>query len=340
MSAPEPAPRPVTAPAISVLTSVYNGERFLAAAIESVLTQDFADFEFLLLDDGSTDGSLAIAQHYAAQDNRLRVITRENRGLVASLNELLAAARAPLIARFDADDICMPERLSKQKAFMDGHPGHGLVGSDTRYIDAAGQVPSTPALVRPHNHPGILANLEEGPNLCHSVVMYRRALVLEIGGYRASYLHAEDLDLWLRLGEMTQLANLPEVLLEYRITPEQVSARHVVTQATHAAIAWLAHRERAGGRTDPTAGLDRLPPFTQLDGLFQPGASAYVCRRVIDRVLFSAQALGGEAWPLLLAHAADHRRAPRLWRAAARLLRASELRKGTHLIAVLAGMTR
>lgn len=340
MSAAGPAPRLVTAPAISVLTSVYNGERFLAAAIESVLAQDFTDFEFLLLDDGSTDGSLAIARRYAAQDSRLRVITRENRGLVASLNELLAKARAPLIARFDADDICMPGRLGMQKAFMDGQPSHGMVGSDTRYIDAAGEVPAVPPLVRPHDHQSIVSNLEEGPNLCHSVVMYRRALVLEIGGYRASYLHAEDLDLWLRLGEVTQLANLPEVLLEYRITPEQVSARHVVTQATHAAIAWLAHCERAGERPDPTAGLDQLPSFTQLDALFQPGASAYVCRRVIDRVLFSATALSGEAWPLLLAHAADHRSAPRLWRAAARLLRAGQLRKGLRLLAVLAGLTR
>lgn len=327
-------------PAISVLTSVYNGERFLAAAIESVLAQDFTDFEFLLLDDGSSDGSLAIARHYAAQDARLRVITRENRGLVASLNELLAAARAPLIARFDADDICKPVRLRRQKAFMDSHPDHGMVGSDTRYIDAAGQVPPVPALVRPHDHPEILANLEEGPNLCHSVVMYRRALVLEIGGYRASYLHAEDLDLWLRLGEVTQLANLPEVLLDYRITPEQVSSRHVVTQAEHAAIAWLAHCERASGRPDPTAGLDRLPPFTALDAMFHPGAGAYVCRRVIDRVLYSAPALSGQAWPLLLAHAADNRRAPRLWRTVARLLRTGELRKGLRLLAVLAGLTR
>lgn len=334
------APGPATAPAISVLTSVYNGERFLAAAINSVLAQDFTDFEFLLLDDGSSDGSLAIARHYAAQDARLRVITRENRGLVASLNELLAAARAPLIARFDADDICKPGRLGKQQTFMDSHPGYGMVGSDTRYIDAAGQVPPVPPLIRPHDHQSILANLEEGPNLCHSVVMYRRDLVLAIGGYRASYLHAEDLDLWLRLGEVTQLANLPEVLLDYRVTPEQVSSRHVVTQAVHAAIAWLAHRERAQGRPDPTAELDRLPPFNQLDALFQPGASAYVCRRVIDRVLFSAPALRGEAWPLLLAHAQDNRRALRLWRAAARLLRVGDLRKSAQLLATLAGLPR
>ena len=92
-------------PAITVAMSVYNGAAFLAPAIESVLAQTFADFEFLVLDDGSTDTSRAIAEGYAARDARIRIISRPNRGLVVSLNELFAEARAPVVARFDAHDI-------------------------------------------------------------------------------------------------------------------------------------------------------------------------------------------------------------------------------------------
>ena len=100
--------------------SVYNGERFLTAAIESVLGQTFSDFEFLILDDGSRDGTRAIVEAMAARDSRIRPIVRENRGLIASLNQLIAEARAPLIARMDADDVCLPERFARQVQFL-GH---------------------------------------------------------------------------------------------------------------------------------------------------------------------------------------------------------------------------
>jgi glycosyltransferase involved in cell wall biosynthesis len=100
----------------------------------------------------SSDASRAIAEGYAAKDARLRVIARENRGLVASLNELLERASAPLIARFDADDICAPQRLGRQQAFLDSNPNHALVGSDTRYIDEHGHLSAEPVLPRPRDH--------------------------------------------------------------------------------------------------------------------------------------------------------------------------------------------
>lgn len=328
----------MSGPVITVATSVYNGELFLAAAIESVLAQDFADFEFLLLDDGSTDHSRAIAESYAAQDTRLKVISRENRGLVASLNELLDRASAPLIARFDADDICALQRLGKQKAFLDSHSDHALVGSDTRYIDGTGQASAQPVLQRPHGHDAIVANFEAGPNLVHPAVMFRLGAVRALGGYRASYLHAEDIDLWLRLSEVSKVANLPEVLLDYRLTTGQVSARHMVTQSTHSAIAWLAHCQRIAGKGDPTDGLAALPQLDQLDTLFGPGSASYVRRRVVDRVLFNADVLSGDGWPILLAHAAESSAEPRLWRAAARLLRAGQPAKAGRVAATLMGL--
>ncbi len=309
-------------PAISVAMSVYNGAAFLVPAIESVLAQTFADFEFLILDDGSTDHTRAIAEGFAARDARIRVVSRANRGLVASLNELFALARAPIVARFDADDICHAERLARQHAFLMAHPGHGLVGAATRYINSAGRLAANAPVVRPCDHDGIVSNLEDGPNLCHSVVMVRRDLVRTAGGYRSAYTHAEDQDLWLRLSRMTRLHNLPECLLDYRISPGQVSSRHMITQARHSAIAWLAHRAVMAGGTDPTDGLAALPETDALDALLGTGSAAYVRRRVVARALYAPEALAAEGWDALLGHIADAGASADLWRVAARMLRA------------------
>ncbi len=325
-------------PAISVAMSVYNGEAYLDQAIESVLAQSFADFEFLILDDGSKDASRSIIERFARADPRIRLIARENRGLIASLNQLFEIARAPLVARLDADDVCAPNRFARQAAFLAAHPDHGLVGCDTPYIDASGAPAKNPPIARPHCHADLVANLETGPLVCHSAVMVRRSLVLAAGGYRSAYTHAEDYDLWLRLASMTRLANLPDPLLYYRITPEQISARHMVEQARNASIAWLAHRVRATGEPDPTEGLTTLPLMTQLDTMFGPGASRYVRRRVVDRTLYSPEALAGEGWEILLQYATEARSELRLWRAAARLLRWGRPAHAGRMAAALAGI--
>lgn len=329
---------PPQTPALSVATSVLNGERHLAAAIESVLAQDFDDFEFLLLDDGSHDRSRAIAEHYAARDPRIRVIARENRGLVASLNQLFEEARAPLVARFDADDICAPDRFSRQMSFLAANPDHGVVGSAIAYIDDHGAAAGNPPVTHPTDHAALSANLEDGPLLCHSAVMVRRDLVLAAGGYRPAYLHAEDYDLWLRLSGMTRMANLPERLLSYRVSENQVSTRHMIAQARHAAIAWRAHMLRQQGRPDPTDGLATLPALDRIDALLGPGSAAYVRRRVVDRALFAPAALAGEGWDALMGHIADTGAQPRLWRVAGRLLRAGKPFHAVRAAAALAGI--
>lgn len=317
------SPTPViSSPAITVATSVYNGARYLDAAIVSVLSQSFRNFEFLILDDGSTDESRAIADGFASRDDRIRVISRENRGLVASLNQLFAEARAPLIARFDADDICKPDRFARQLEFLAQNPDHGLVGSATRYIDPAGELATNAPILRPTTHDEFLANLEDGPLLCHSAVLIRRDLVLAAGGYRPAFAHAEDYDLWLRLSRTTRVHNLPECLLDYRISPDQVSARHMIEQAQNAAIAWLAHLSVMEGRGDPTDGLNALPRLHALDALLGPGSGAYVRRRVVARALFAPDVLAGEGWAALLGHIADSGADARLWRVAVRMLRA------------------
>ncbi len=313
---------PSSAPAVTVATSVYNAAQTLGPAIESVLAQTFGDFEFLILDDGSTDDSLAIAQAYAARDPRVRPIAMPRQGLVRSLNQLFAQARAPLVARFDADDICMPERLARQVAFLAEHPDHGLVACETTFIDETGAPAPNPPIQRPHDHAAILAALEHGPILCHSAVMVRTDLVRAAGGYREVFIHAEDYDLWLRLASETRMANLAECMLAYRITPGQVSSRHVVAQARNAAIAWLAHGARARTGSDPIAELSALPTLDMLDGMFGAGSAAYVRQRMIDRLLYAPDRLAGEAWPVLLGHIADGAPRARLWRTAIRLLKA------------------
>ena len=314
-------PRPAgSAPALSVAMSCYNSEPYTALAIESILAQTFGDFEFLIVDDGSKDGTAETIMRYADRDKRIRPILRENRGLVASLNQMLSLARAPWIARMDADDVCRPDRFARQMKFLREHPDHGLVSSNCDDIGPDGEPVARPPIYRPMTHEGLLANLECGPTINHNAVIYLRSAVLSVGGYRPAFAHAEDYDLWLRLSQVTKMANLPEDLCSYRLYPGQVSDRHLITQAYHAGVAWLCHLERAAGRPDPMAGRDRMLAVDELDGVFGAGAAARVRRRVIERSLYAPQALAGDGWQLLLGYAAENRRDPRLWRLSARLL--------------------
>jgi hypothetical protein len=309
-------------PSISVTMSVYNGERFLAGAIESVLDQTFGDFEFLILDDGSRDATHAIALHYAARDPRIRVIARENRGLVVSLNELLAAARAPLIARMDADDICMPERFERQIAYMAAHPAIGVLGCWTEDIDENDAPYPLHAVDHPVDHAGFLHAIDAGlPLLCHPAVMFRRDLVLSVGGYHPAFSHSEDLDLWLRLASVTQMANLPDRLLRYRHYSQQVSSRHATEQQTNAAISRIAYAERAAGRPDPTIALTTMPPIDELDALFgHAGVARAVRARVAPGLLYSRTGLGDAGFDILCRFIREGGRCPGLWRTVARLM--------------------
>lgn len=330
----------MTAPTITVAMSVYNGERFLESAIDSVLAQTFTDFEFLILDDGSRDSSAAIIRAAAARDSRIRPIVRENRGLVASLNQLLGEARAPLIARMDADDLCMPERFARQIAFLAAHPDHGVIGSYTRDIDEQGAAYPSSGADHPVSHEELVHNIEHGgPLLAHPSVMYRRDVVLAAGGYHAAFRHCEDFDLWLRLAHRTRIANLPERLLHYRHYAGQVSNRHAVEQQTGAAISRLAFAERQAGRPDPTEHLENLPPLEELDTLFgREGVSREVRGAIARSLVYSPYALRGEGFDLLLRHIAEGGRGRDLWFTVPRLMRFGEPRRAARLAAALAGV--
>ncbi len=307
-------------PALSVVMSVWNDEPFVGQAIDSILAQDFADFEFLIVDDHSQDRSASVIADRAAGDPRIRVLPPGKRGRVAALNRLVGEARAPILALMDSDDVCRPERFTRQLAFLAGNPGHVAVSCECDKIDAAGNPLVRPPIDRPLSHDGLVANFEDGPLLNHNAVMIRHAAMEAIGGYRAAYRHAEDYDLWLRLAEVGKLANLPDTLVSYRIHARQVSSANLVEQTRNAAIAWLARCERQAGRPDPTAGLIALPGLDGLDALFGAGSAAYVRRRIVARCLYAPEALAGAGWDALIGHIGDAGPTSYLWRAAARLL--------------------
>lgn len=325
-------------PAISVALSVYNGARFLAPAIESILNQSFTDFEFLILDDGSQDASRDIIKAYAVRDTRIRPILRENRGLISSLNQLLREARAPLVARMDADDISLPQRFARQHAFLQTHPDYGVIGAWTDDIDEFDQPWPISTPPHPVSHEDFLDRIRTGgPLMCHPAVMMRRDIALSVGGYHAAYRHCEDLDLWLRLTRHAKLGSLPERLIRYRHYDDQVSSRHAAQQQIGAAIAFLAWQEREAGRPDPTEHLSELPPVDQLDELFgREGVAREVRAKVAHGLLYSRDGLREGGLDLILRHLADGGTRDGMWRTVARLLRFGEPRRAMRLAAALA----
>jgi len=230
---------PVDAPAASVILPVYNAARYVESAVISVLNQSFSNFEILLLDDGSTDTSLSILHTISAKDSRCRLVTRENRGLVRTLNEGVELARAGIIFRMDADDICQPRRFELQMSYLRDHPQCVAVGSDVMLIDPEGQklrpwgVPCRHAEIDGRHMQGI------GNMMVHPATAFRKAALLRCGGYREEFRHAEDFDLYLRLAEIGELANMPDVLLEYRQHLASIGYSHTSAQiaATDRAVA-------------------------------------------------------------------------------------------------------
>jgi glycosyltransferase involved in cell wall biosynthesis len=199
--------------------SVHNGAAWIAPAVESVLGQSLGDLELIVVDDGSTDTTPTLLA--GVRDPRLRVERQARAGLTRSLNRALALGGAPLIARLDADDLALPERLARQCAFLDAHPEVGLLGTGAREVDTDGRelrIVSPP----PDDRTIRRALIRRNP-FVHSSMMMRRVLVEQVGGYDPSFPVAQDYDLWLRLSGITRMANLPEPLVVRRLVPGRVT---------------------------------------------------------------------------------------------------------------------
>ena len=224
-------------PRVSVLVPVHNCERYLAAALRSILDQTFSDLELIAIDDGSTDGSLAILREHARADARVRVVSRPNTGIAGALNDGLAACRGELVARMDGDDISLPRRLAEQVRFMDAHPECIATGTRVRLIDPDGAPLRDWSTETEHEAIDRAHMRGLGGAITHPAVMLRLDAVRRVGGYRQECNLAEDLDLFLRLAEIGRLHNLPEIHLEYRMHLASIGATKREQQRAAAARA-------------------------------------------------------------------------------------------------------
>ena len=216
-------------PRVSVLTAVRNSLPFLNEAIESILAQNLGDLEYLVVEDASTDDSWSAIQQLAARDSRIKAIRNPTQlGAAEALNVALRQARGEYVAILDADDLALPERLERQVGFLDRHPDYAAIGSAARLIDATG------AKLRHENYPSHPAsarwNLLFGASLLHSASLYRRELLLGIGGYSRQHGYLCDYELLTRLVDHGKLGSLPEVLACYRRHDRQTSAEHNTPQ--------------------------------------------------------------------------------------------------------------
>jgi len=217
-------------PRITVLMPVYNAERYLRTAVDSILGQTFSGFELLIVDDGSDDGSTAIVNSYT--DKRIRLIRNEcNLGLIATLNKGLQAARGQYVARMDADDISLPTRLERQIAYLERHREVGVVGSHFHRIDENGRILSTERREGKDFMVSFRMYVEAYNPFCHPAVMYRTKEIRDRGGYNPAFPSAEDAALWFQLNESgMRFATIPRVLLLYRMHHSQVCQQDKPTQ--------------------------------------------------------------------------------------------------------------
>lgn len=237
-------------PAVSVVMSVFDGERFLSEAITSILNQTFGDFEFVIINDGSRDRTTSMLAAYEQSDSRVRVYEQENQGLIASLNRGCGLARGNYIARMDADDVSMPDRLERQVRFLENHRDVGLLGGAVEIIDDHGRrlFAVQPAL---EDEPIRTALRAFSFPIFHPAVMMRKPAFEATGGYRAQFRHAEDYDLWLRIIEHWKAANLPEVVLRKRTHAEGISVRNLRQQSLSALAAQALSQARQHHSAEP-----------------------------------------------------------------------------------------
>ena len=207
-------------PAISVLMPVYNGEKYLKQAIDSILSQTFTNFELITINDGSKDNSLNILKSY--NDPRLIIINNEiNKGLIESLNIGLAQCKGMYTARFDHDDIALPHRFDTQYKFMQEHPEIDLVGGWTECIDPSGKSlkinknPSNPMVIR---YEFLFNNV-----MFHSSIFFRTEKIKKKGGYSEEFVHSEDYEMYSRPGKELICSNIPEVLFKLRLHGDSIT---------------------------------------------------------------------------------------------------------------------
>lgn len=238
---------------VSVVMPAYNAEKYLATAIESVLTQTCQDFEFIIIDDGSSDNTLKIINEFAARDKRIKVISHENMGMGNSLNKAIAKAEGEWIARIDADDMMMPERLERQLAFIHENEGIAVASSLVYYLDENDRVigKNKSNIVSADDCKKYLKS-NELIGFHHPAVIMSKAVFLEVGGYRPEFWPADDIDLWNRIVEKKHILLVQqEYLTKYRIHLSSVTISD--SRKVRQRVRWLKSCmiQRRNGKKEP-----------------------------------------------------------------------------------------
>lgn len=229
----------MSAPRVSVVMPVRNVAAYVADAVTSILAQRFEDWELIVVDDGSDDGTAAVLAN--VRDPRVRSVRQPASGITAALNRSIALCQGELIARMDGDDVALPDRLARQVAFLDAHPEVGVLGTGWRELLPNGRVVDVPPPVT--DDAGLRALLPKRNPFAHPTVVVRRHVGDAVGWYDERWPVAQDYDLWIRLAAVTRFANLPEPLLLRRLTPGMTSlARDDLRLETEARLKWRAIR--------------------------------------------------------------------------------------------------
>ena len=232
-------------PCVSIITSVHNGEKYLEKCINSILEQTLQNFEYIILNNGSTDGTAKILDKLT--DPRLKIVHQENLGISASLNKGIKLSRCDLIARLDADDYSLPQRLEKQTIFMEQHPRVVVCGS--RFKELLGEKSFTQSIRFIETDQAIKKTISLFNPFSHSAVIFRKKVFFETGGYNCQYKYAQDYDLWVRMLNFGEARILNEELGVVRMSGQSFSNKNVRKQKLEGLrIRWTAFRQFGGNR--------------------------------------------------------------------------------------------
>lgn len=239
---------------VSVIMTVFNGENFLRNAIESILAQTYRDFEFIIINDGSTDNSERIINEYADKDVRIKEFSHKNMGMGASLNKGIDIASTDWVIRMDADDIALPNRLERQLSFIENNPDIAVAATLIYYINDQGKLlakNSSKWTTRKAVMDTVKANDIIG--ITHPSTIFKKDVVQQVGGYRPDYWPADDIDLWNRILERGYMILVqPEYLLKYRLHTSSISFKGA--RLARRKLAWLKYslKLRSEGKDEPT----------------------------------------------------------------------------------------
>ena len=243
-------------PLISVLMSVFNGQRWLKDSVQSVLNQSYQNFEFLIIDDGSIDLSLDIIKHFAKSDSRVRFFKKTNSGLTKSLNYGLHHARGTWVARIDVDDIWFPEKLKKQIEKINQFENINLVGTGLVLINEENKIVKT--YNYPSTHLKLIKHLTRGMSFFpHSSAFFKLSEALLIGGYRERFINSQDVDLWIRLSEIGTISCINESLVYIRKHKKQISYIANEKQFLYSNLAIISKKLRIKKTFDPIESPDQ-----------------------------------------------------------------------------------